>query len=45
MMQVDCCSLVPGKDSIVFAEDCSPEDVLKTNHTAAALASTAAAAA
>jgi hypothetical protein len=41
MLQVDCCSLVPGKDSIVFAEDCSPEDVLRTNYTAAALASAA----
>jgi len=36
--QVDCCSLRRGADTIRFDRDCSPEDVLATNHTAAALA-------
>ena len=44
VLQVDCCSLGVGKDSIVFADDCSPQDVLMPNHTAAALAAAAGAA-
>ena len=43
-LQVDCCSLGVGRDSIVFADDCSPQDVLKPNHTAAVLAAAAGAA-
>ena len=36
--QVDCCALRPGRDTIRFDQDCSPEDVFATNHTAVALA-------
>lgn len=43
-LQVDCCSLGVGRDSIVFADDCSPQDMLKPNHTAAVLAAAAGAA-
>ena len=32
--EVHCCGLMPGRDTIVFEEDCHAEDVFATNHTA-----------
>lgn len=45
LLQVDCCGLQPGRDTIVFKDDCSPQDIIGSkNYTAAAMAHAAIAA-